>query len=101
MTLKAVIELLVAIVVLVTALIGLNKADVIEVPVINEIPAFQPDGGNGGTDNGGEIVPPPEPTLVAVPDVRGLSVEEAAAKVEESGLVVVAKDPVQVCQFEQ
>jgi len=103
---KTYIEFLTAIVILVIALMslmGLNKTGVIEVPVINQIPALQNDdsGGGGGGGGGGNGVPP-EPIKVAVPDVRGLSLEEAQDTIADRGLRVqrIESRAIQLCQNE-
>jgi PASTA domain-containing protein len=89
---KPFIELLTALVLLAAALIGLNKAGVVEVPVVNEVPIFQPD----------DDFPTP-PIKVAVPDVRGLSLQEAQDTLAERGLGVqgIESRPIQLCQYEQ
>lgn len=93
---KVFLELLTAFVILATALIGLNKTGVVEVPVIDDVPPLQHGGG------GGEIDIPDEPVRVAVPDVRGDSLEEARDTLEERGLEVQRVDsiPIQLCDYE-
>jgi hypothetical protein len=96
---KATIELLTAVVVLTTALVGLNKAGIATVPLVNQVTIFQ-SGGNP------PIVFPPSPgptqsTKIAVPDVRGLLLQEARERIDEEGFNIVERPrSVKNCDFE-
>jgi hypothetical protein len=93
---KAYVELITAIVILVGTLIGLNKGGVIEVPVINQVPAMQNGGGGGGN------TVPTQPIKVAVPDVRGLSLQEAQNTIADRGLRIqrIGSTAIQLCEYE-
>lgn len=90
---KEIIALITALVVLATAALGLlNKTGVVEVPVISQVPIFQNDGDGGGDGGGGGggIV------TVAVPDVRGMTVDEASATLTEAGFHVERVDSIAI-----
>jgi hypothetical protein len=89
-----VLKLLAAIAALATALITLNKTGVVDVPLVNEVPAFQ-------NSPAPDVDFPPPSTKVAVPDVRGLTVEEAQQQIEDRGLVVrsISSIAVELCDY--
>lgn len=95
---KEFLGLLAALVALATALIGLNKAGVIDVPVVNQVPALDNDGGGGGGNNF-----PTLPKQVAVPEVRGLSLKDAQARLSDRGFTVksVQSIAIELCEYEQ
>ena len=88
---KEIIALITALVVLSTAVLGLlNKTGVVEVPVISQVPIFQNDGDGRGGGGGGGVV------TVAVPDVRGMTVDEASAALTEAGFRVERVDSIAI-----
>jgi hypothetical protein len=92
--LAAIIGLVTAVVVLLAAL---NKTDTVEVPVIRDVPAFQP----SVTNDDGSITEPPT-TEIPVPEVVGLSQQDAEKAIDDAGLVVQGVDPraTELCQAE-
>jgi PASTA domain len=92
--LTEIVGLAAAVIVLLAAL---NKTGTVEVPVIRDIPALQPP------------PPSPEPTpteptteTVLVPDVVGVSQQDAETKLDEVGLEIqgVDKEATELCEHE-
>jgi hypothetical protein len=100
--LAATLGLVTAVLVLLAAL---NKTDTVEVPVIRDVPALQPSDtdGNGPTP-GSTTTETTEATTetVSVPEVVGLSQQDAEEAIDEARLVVQGVDPraTALCQAE-
>ncbi len=95
---KEFIGLLTAIVVLATALISLNKTGVIGGGDDSPSTPVSPSGGDGS--NGGVVNPPPPSTKIKVPELRGMTQQQAQEKLAEVGLSVQSIEPIRPCRYE-
>ena len=78
----------------------LDKTGAVNVPIINlQPPSGDGGGGGGGGSDGDGVTYPPTPQSVEVPDVTGLTEEDAKAKLAEVGLSGFKSDttPTELC----